>query len=45
VEIGELLLAQPVEPGGGLLGGGVCRQLAFARRLAGEIRMAVDQRR
>ena len=44
VEVGEFLLAQPVKPGGGLLGGGVGRQLAFARRLAGEIGMAVDQR-
>ena len=44
MEGGELLLAQPVEPGAGLLGGGIGGQLALARGLAGEIGMAVDQR-
>ena len=44
MEGGELLLAQPVETGAGLLGGGIGGQLALARGLAGEIGMAVDQR-
>ncbi len=44
VEGGELVLAQPVEPGARLLGGGIGGELALARGLAGEIGMAVDQR-
>ena len=44
MEGGELLLSQTIQSGGRLLGGGIGGELAFARRLAGEIRMAVDQR-
>ena len=44
MEIGKLLLAEPVEPGRGLFGRRVGGELAFPRRLAGEIGMAVDQR-
>ena len=44
VEGGELFLAQPVEAGAGLLGGRVGGELALTRRLAGEVRMGLDQR-
>ena len=44
MEGGELFLGQAIESGGCLLGGGIGGELAFARRLAGEIGMAVDQR-
>ena len=44
MESGELRFAQPVEPGAGLLGGGIHGELALARGFAGKIGMAVDQR-
>ena len=44
MKIGGLLLARPVEPGGGLLGCGIGGQFTLARGFAGKIRMAVDQR-
>ncbi len=44
VEARVLGVGQPVEPGAGLLGGGVGGQVAFPRRLAGEVGVAAHQR-